>query len=128
MWTSTLVVVLRLVQTPASIGTPQQFVLLMASFSMLVAFVCIMQELSLRDLVAGIVSVLLAATCMAFRYDWLSCHALASASTYNVRDGDRAWPDMYTWTVQHRVVRPCTQPTTQLPSHRDALPVNEEEL
>lgn len=106
VWTGTLAMLLRLVQSPYTLSA-MQLSSLAAFSSILVCFVCVAQELTLQDALVNGMAFALNALFIAFRHDWLSSHATASNTTYNMSNTDRAWLDLYTWTVDSRIVEPC---------------------
>lgn len=70
VWTGTLVMLLKLVHSPNHLS-PQQLSLLSLYSSILVCFVCVAQELTLKDLAVNVVAFLVSGLFIAFRYDWL---------------------------------------------------------
>jgi len=105
LWLGALVIMLRLIHTPAQCAPANEFAWLMVGACLCVAIVCTLQELSLIHALANFLALLLGLMCSAFRWDWLAHHALASESTYNLKDVPTAWLDMYTWTCRTRVIR-----------------------
>ena len=110
IWAGTLVILLKLVQTPTRVDPPLQLVFLAVAMSLLICFVCVAQELTAKDLIVNLVALVLNGLFLAFRYDWLANHALCSDSTYHINDIDQAWLDLYTWTADRRLVAPCRMP------------------
>ena len=107
LWLGALIVMLRLVHTPAECAAPIEFAWLMGGACLCVCLVCTLQELALTHALANFLALVLGLMCTAFRWDWLAHHALASESTYNLKDVPTAWTDMYTWTCRTRLVQRC---------------------
>lgn len=129
VWAGALVMLLKLNNTPTQIDPPQQLVLLTVYSSILVCFVCVAQELTFKDVGVNLLAFILNVVVIAFRYDWLTHHALASDSTYNITETDRAWFDLYTWTVDERVMERLRQPKlSSFSSSSSSLPYANEEL
>jgi hypothetical protein len=129
VWSGALVMLLKLNQTPTRMESPQQLVLLSVYSSILVCFVCVAQELTLKDFAVNAVAFVLNGLFTAFRYDWLAIHADPSDTTYSIRESDRAWFDLYTWTADQRIRERC-HPTKPTPlSHlRSGSPYDNEPL
>jgi len=110
VWTGTLTMLLKLVHVPATLSALQLALFSLYS-SIVVCFVCVAQELTLKDLAVNLVAFMLNLLFIAFRYDWLANKAdtdrADTNSAYNVTETDRAWLDLYTWTVDARAIERC---------------------
>jgi len=115
LWLGALTVLLRLVHTPEACAPASEFAWLMGGACIIVAFVCGAQELTLAHVGANVLAMLLGALCSAFRWDWLAHHALASESTYSLKDVPIAWTDMYTWTCVTRAMNVVCVPPASAP-------------
>jgi hypothetical protein len=112
VWGGTLIMLLKLYHSPGQMYPPRSLLLLTLYSSLFICFVCVAQELTLKDLAVNLVALLLNGLLIAFRYDWLAAHAIASDTTYNLSDVDRAWIDLYTWTTDRRVMAQCCRGDT----------------
>ena len=129
VWAGAIVMLIAVVQSHDTVPPPRQLALLTLYSSILICFVCVAQELTLKDLGVNLVAFLLNALFILFRYDWLANHALKPNSverqkfatsatattndvqksyrTYLISESQQAWFDLYTWTVAERVRKPC---------------------
>jgi hypothetical protein len=135
VWAGVIVMLVAVVQCHDSVPPPKQLALLTVYSSILICFVCVAQELTLKDLGVNLVAFALNALFILFRYDWLANHALKPNSvepakfsgpfavpggndlqksyrTYLINESQQAWFDLYTWTVVERVRKPCDRAGT----------------
>lgn len=114
MWCAALAVLLRLVHQQDIVAPARDFAWHMLIATLLVCFVCIMQQLSWIDFGINLAAMTMALMGNYFRWDWLANHALHNTSTtaqteknpctYNLKEHELAWNELYAWTVRTRVI------------------------